>query len=100
MKAHLHLVRYAIKSGHTVSVFDGECWAVKRSKSVKEVIKAIESVDESSVRFRDAMGTNVGYADIHLDNAPEETVYDFSVTTFMDAWWERFNAIVDAKSTN
>lgn len=92
MKAHLHLVRYAINSGMKVSVFDGERWSVNRSQSVREIMQTIEAVDECTLRFRNMFDGNEGQADINLDNAPEESVYDFTTTDFLNRWWAEFEA--------
>jgi hypothetical protein len=52
MKAYKHLVKHAIDLGFVVSVYDGEEWAVKRSKKQKDIFAAIESVEEAQLRFR------------------------------------------------
>ena len=85
-KAHLHLIEFALKLDCTVSVFDGEDWQVKRSKSYSEIKEAVESVGESSIRIRDNEGDIVGWALIIPSNAPDETVSDMSLTTFMEQW--------------
>ena len=53
MKAYKDLVKYALKNNDTVSVFDGEEWAVRRSVSFQEIVDAIESVEEAELRIRD-----------------------------------------------
>ena len=47
MKAYKDLVKYALKNNDTVSVYDGEEWAVRRSVSFQEIVDAIESVEEA-----------------------------------------------------
>lgn len=95
MKAHRHLLKHALGLGHTVSVYDGERWEVKRSRSFNEALACIESVDESTVRFRDAQDNIVGYADICLMNDDHETVVDCSALPFMDQWLEEFEATIN-----
>ena len=79
MKAYKKLVKYALDSGIVVSVWDGEAWEVKRSSNYKDIVSAIESVDEAELRFRTADdGLSVGWAlvtcDINMDD--DETVID------------------------
>jgi hypothetical protein len=95
MKAHRHLLKHALDLGHTVSIFDGERWEVKRSSSFNEALACIESVDESTIRIRDNKDEVVGYADICLMNDDHETVFDFSATAFMDQWFEAFDSTIN-----
>lgn len=87
-KEHLHLVKYALNAGHCISVFDGGEWAVKRSTKPKEIIDAMESVDECVVFIKDADGKTMGWAMCVFDygQAPDEIVADHTITPFMDEW--------------
>jgi len=77
--AYITLIRAAINHGFTVSVFDGEEWQVKRSTKEGEIIEAVKSVEEASLRFRDANGENVGFALVSAYGLePDETVIDCS----------------------
>ena len=90
MKAHYQLVKHAINDmGFAVSVWDGEEWQVKRSTSVAAVMDAIESVDESALRFRDKDGERQGWADIVLGNDGGDEVSDYSMNVWLDAWFQR-----------
>lgn len=95
MKAYKHLVKHALKAGHTVSVWDGEEWQVKRSTAYKSIIEAIESVEEAELRIRDT-SENVqmmGWARVSafgLDD--DETVSDHTVNEFMEAWWDSYTS--------
>lgn len=95
-KAHLNLIKYALAKGCTVSVWDGEAWQVKRSTSFQEIKNASESVDESTLRIRDSKGNVVGSAFVVLDCTfePDEYIADYTVTPFMDAWDEQYNATI------
>jgi hypothetical protein len=62
MKAYKTMLTTILKDGHSVSVFDGEEWAVKRSTSLKEIISAIESVEEAQIRIRNADNEVIGWA--------------------------------------
>jgi len=86
MKAHQHLIKHAIAAGFAVSVNDGEIWAVKRSVKYRDIIAAVNSVEECSLRFRDAEKNIIGSAYITPFEEDECTVCDYSVTPFMEQW--------------
>jgi len=87
MKAYRHLVRHALSQNCTVSVWDGEEWEVKRSKSFKAIVDAIESVEEAQLRIRDIDANYKGWAMVSASGLePEETVIDFSDNEFMNEW--------------
>ena len=93
MKAYKHLIKYALKAGHTVSVWDGEEWQVKRSTGYKAIVEAVESVEEAALRIRDNQGAvivnSVSVQPFGLED--DETVVDYTVTPFMDTWEEAYN---------
>lgn len=88
----IHLIRYAKALGHVISVYDGGEWAVKKSTNEKEIMEAIDSVDESNLIIRDAAGNKVASALIVLGNDPDEEVADCSDNLFMNAWTRSYNA--------
>ena len=93
MKAYKHLVKFALSNGHTVSVFDGEIWEVKRSSKYQEIIDCIESVEEAKLRIRDKDGAVIGAALVSpFGLEDDETVIDYSVTAFMEGWEAAYNA--------
>lgn len=96
MKAYKHLIKHALKAGHTVSVYDGEVWEVKRSTSYKAIVECVESVEEAALRIRDKEGaivtSSVTVSAFGL--ADDETVVDYVVTPFMDEWETIYNATV------
>lgn len=78
------LVRNVLAKGASISVWDGEEWQVKRSVSYKQIIEAIESVEEAQIRIRNGEGSEIGWALIipfAVDN--DETVADYSDNAFM-----------------
>lgn len=85
MKAYRNLIIDSLKRGHTVSVFDGEEWAVKKSTNAAECFAAVESVDEAQLRISDSEGNKLGWAlvsdDLSFD--PEETVIDYTDNDYM-----------------
>lgn len=94
-KAYLNLIKWALAQNCTISVFDGEAWAEKKSTKYNAIKEAIESVDESELRIRDAEGNFLGWALILTDLNPEETVADHSANEFMEGWWEQYYAKID-----
>lgn len=87
MKSYKHLVKYALSKKYTISVWDGEEWQVKYSKKYKNIIDAIESVDEAEIRIRDVHGVVAGWAFITAYGlADDETVIDHTLTEFMQEW--------------
>lgn len=71
-------VRNAIKLGHTVSVYDGEEWAVKRSISEKEVMAEIYATDMETLAFRKLDGELVGKLYLVYGNSASEVMSDWS----------------------
>ena len=87
-------MKYTLAKGYTVSVFDGEEWAVTQCTSYNEIIEAIESVEEAELHLhiRDVANTKrvtwVRVSAFGLED--EETVVDHSVNTFMEGWSEQY----------
>lgn len=96
MKAYRHLVKHALAKGLTVSVWDGEEWQVKRANSEKVVFDAIDSVEESQLRFRDAEGNQVGWAlVIDYNDEPELSVVDHTDNDWMSEWSKAYSSEFD-----
>ena len=93
-KAHLNLINYAIANGHTISVWDMGEWQVKKSTSYQDIKDAIDSVEMSELSILNNKGKQVGWALIIDQGEPDETVSDYTITPFMDAWEEHYNATV------
>ena len=72
------LIGKALAAGLSVSVHDGEAWALKRSTDAAAILAALGSTDADSLRFRDAAGENVGFAYLVYGNGPDELVADCS----------------------
>ena len=89
--AYKHLVNYMLKKGYTISVFDGEEWQVKRSTKQKDIIEAVESVEEAQLRVRDSEGNKIAWAFvIPFGVEPDETIADYSDNELMREWNEEF----------
>lgn len=91
MKAYKHLVKHAIHTGHTVSVYDGEDWAVKHSTKQTDIYAAIDSVGESQLIIRDKAGNKVAWVlVIDYDEEPENSVVDCSDNAWMEDWFTAY----------
>ena len=88
MKAFKHLIKYSLACGCTVSVYDGEEWQVKRGTSYREIVEAVESVEEAALRIEEPRGavvvSSVTVSAFGL--ADDETVCDHVICPFMDSW--------------
>lgn len=92
-QAYRHLIRAALNAGHTVSVWDGEEWQVKRGTTFQALVDAVQSVEEAQLRIRDAEGNIVGWALVSAFGLePDETVMDNTITPFMEAWEAAYDA--------
>jgi len=91
MKAYKDLVKTALHHGFVVSVFDGEEWSTKKSNQYKVIIDDIEGVEEAQIVIRDASNKELGWALIIPSLADDETVADFTITSFMNNWDLNYN---------
>jgi len=95
MKAYKHLIKHALKAGHTVSVWDGEEWQVKRSTKYQQIVDAVESVEEASLKIRDSEGNYMGWALVSAYGLEDdETVMDYGINDYMEAWDAEYTATV------
>ena len=90
-----HLVRWLLDRQRPVdfkiSVWDGEVWQVRRSRSEKEIMEAIRSVDECQLRVHTPDPELVGWVQIVHENA-ESRVNDYAPSSrkepsFLDDWF-------------
>jgi len=70
------LVDRLLARGFLLSVHDGEEWACKQTRNKSDVLLAVFSVDESSVRVRDN-GQVLGTIWVYLDNGAD-CIVDYS----------------------
>lgn len=80
MKQHKFLVNQALADGYSVSVFDGEEWAVLGSEDKAEITGAIESVGASLIKILNKSKL-VDRVLIVLDGDEKHTVVDYSIST-------------------
>lgn len=91
--AYKHLIDYMLAKQYTISVFDGEEWAVKRSTNAKEIDEAVRSVEEADLTIRNSDGKMVGWAQVSAFGLePDETVMDNTMTDEMNAWDKAYDA--------
>ena len=86
MKAYKHLVKHALALGHTISVWDGEEWQVKRSTGYKEIVEAIESVEEAELKIYNDLQHPTWVWISAYGLADDETVVDYNDNKFMQDW--------------
>lgn len=84
-KAHLHLIKFVLAKGLTVSVWDGEEWQVSDCTKYAKIKEAIDSVEESQLRIKEN-GKEVGWALILDQGVADETVSDYTCTPLMNDW--------------
>jgi hypothetical protein len=84
------LVRAAINAGFTVSVYDGEEYTVKRSKSEAVILPALASTESDVLVIRDSAGARVGDLCLIWGNDPdgEELIADHTDNDAMQALYD------------
>ena len=88
MKAYKHLVRYALNAGYAVSVDDGgDDFEIIRGRDYQTIIDCVESVEQAQIVISDQSDKQIGWALVMPYGVEdEETVCDYTITDFMDAW--------------
>lgn len=87
MKTYKSFIKLALKDKRTVSVWDGDEWAVRRSGDYSDIIEAIESVEEAEIKIRNDAGEYLGWALIIPSLGNEEDIADYSDNIFMNELW-------------
>lgn len=78
--AYVLMVNELIAGGYTISVWDGEEWATRRSANKVEILEATEAVEEAELYIHDAHGQTVGWAQVSpYGLEPDETVIDHTI---------------------
>lgn len=76
----------------SVSLWDGEEWAVKATRDFAKVKAVIGATEESALRFRDADGEDVGTVKLYHGNG-SDVVGDWTDTPEMNAMLASANAM-------
>lgn len=91
-QAFIDLVKYSLKAGHSISVWDGEEWSTIKSRKFKEIVDDIKGVEEAQIKIRDIDNNSMGWALISpYGNAPDESVIDHSDNEFLNTWFDQYN---------
>lgn len=102
MAAHRHLIRHAIQNEWTIQCEDHDTnWCDEKTvefTSYKPAIDHIEAVDGGMNFHLIKRSTDIRVSDqsiwvclaIGYGNQPDETVADFTVHPFIDAWFEQY----------
>ena len=69
-----------IAAGLTISVFDGEATALKRSTSLPDIMVAIQSTDEDQLLIGDCAGKRIGMICLIYGNDGHDVIADHSVS--------------------
>ena len=91
-QAHLHLIKYALARNCTISVDGGgDELDLVNGNQYQQIKDDVEAVDMATMLINKD-GKQVGWASMYLEQGqdPEETVSDFSVTSFMNAWEKEY----------
>lgn len=100
-KAHLNLIKYALDKGCSITVDYGAYGdedACTKSTDYKEIKDHAEACDESYLHIYDADGNRKGWAWVIFGNEDDELVSDYSVTNFMETWWNNFQKMYEETS--
>lgn len=92
-KAHLHLIKWAVKRGYSVAVFgEGEYDGVHHTyKEIKDTVEGCDMGElvlvKPSVLTEGKWTRQASFAYMFdYDQEPDETIYDYGVNEISDAW--------------
>jgi len=95
-KAHLNLIRYSLEKGHSITVHYGDGdEEVTKSKDFALIKDAAEACDESYIQVYDNNEKMLGWAWDIFGNEDNELVSDYSVSDYMDKWWDQFQEMYE-----
>jgi len=83
----------AIAAGCTISVHNGECFELKRSKVAADVVAACMSTDEEHLLIRNAAGERIGQVFLVYGNDGYDVINDYS--TSLEFLMAPVDALVD-----
>jgi hypothetical protein len=95
IKAHVHLVRYALEKGHSIFVDDGgELFVLEDCTDEKQILEAIDAVELSEIVIF-ANGKQIGWAQIIDQGEPTETIVNYTMTEFMIEWDKVYDKLTE-----
>lgn len=92
------IVRNAIKTGHTVSLNNGEEWSVKRSTSERDVMAEVYAADEETLKFHKD-GKVIGSVYLVYGNSAGEVMADCTDSPAVEAILAPANRRMDRYAT-
>ena len=93
-KAHLHLIKWAVKCGYSVAVFgEGEYDGLHHTyKEIKDTVEGCDMGEMVLVK----QGTWTSEASFaymfEYDQEPDESIYDYGVNEISEAWAADYEA--------
>lgn len=100
MKAYKHFVKHALAAGLDVTVWDGgDEPAERHCTKYQKIIDAIEAVEIAELLVY-KNGKRCGWAQVMpFGLEDEETMVDYSVSSFFDDWLQAYERLQEEKST-
>ena len=98
-KAHLHLIKWALKRGYSVAVYGEDVYAgiYHTYKAIKDEVEACDMGEmvlvKPSVRTAGKWTRKASFAYVfEYDQNPEEIIYDYGVLELSEAWAADYEA--------
>lgn len=90
-KVATKLVRAALADGYSISVHDGEEWTVSRATRAYDVLDALATTGEDTLRLINAKGDYAGSFYLIWGNAADgsELICDFTANDFCEGLWKQ-----------
>ena len=85
------IVTDALALNYTVSVYDGEEWALKRSGNHQEIIAALNSTGWDQLKFRKADGEYVGVVALIWGECGHDLINDYTLSDEMESLMQGAN---------
>ena len=89
------IVKEALAVGITVSVYDGEEWTVKNSEKLSDIMKAVMTTDEDTLRFNRCSGERIGDVLLVYGNDGWDVIADHTESIAMNNILAPGNAIAN-----
>lgn len=79
--------------GNTISINDGECWVVKRSRNPVEIMEAMGSTCEDIVKVHNVSGEPLGNFYLVYGNGDDELIADHSDNDYCGNVWKSVTSV-------
>lgn len=89
------IIKEALAVGITVSVYDGEEWTVKNSEKLSDIMKAVMTTDEDTLRFNTCSGERIGDVLLVYGNDGWDVIADHTESIAMNNILAPGNAIAN-----